>query len=104
MKCTAETSFDYDGEGYAEYQKDNRGRAADRQCLRNNIDANNSRNRYEDEAIENVPRSAVLSAIGVDDRAEQQGEDTENQVHKTRGLSAASVMAPGLWLEYTNDY
>ena len=69
--------FDNYGDGEAQSQEDHGECAAYAECLRNDVDADNSGNRYEDKAIEYLPRNTIFSAHRVDYWPEKQGEDTE---------------------------
>jgi hypothetical protein len=77
VKGVAKAVLDDYGKGKTQQQEEQGQGATDSERLRNNVDTDDPGYRYEDEAVKHLPRYVVFSAKRVDNRAKQQGKDTE---------------------------
>ena len=85
-----QSAFENDREYDAECEEQDRQSATAAECLGNDVHRDDAGDRYEDEAVENLPRHGIAPAQRVHDGSREQGEDTESEQH--------------IFVEYTNGY
>ena len=78
--------FDRNRKRQPKRQKDGRWPATMCEYFGNNVDADDSGNRYEDEAIQHLPHRWLASPERINERPEQQGKDAEKKSHRDVAL------------------